>query len=394
MSALLLAGYAILLPFQFPISESLRISLADPLLLGAIVLNLHKLRIRRDAVSIWHVLLFASFIFGAAWTLATDGYLTSYALFNKFAGVTWLFAGYLALTWLLRDAADAHRAVRIFATSVVVANVLFMVAFLAGWEIPVFIQDQARLSGAMFDANAYAGLLVVAFVSVGGLARLGRSRLFWEFASISLLIGVLLTNSRTAWISLSVVLLLLMWIYPKQMLPTILILGAIVVFAGWFTVYGQDAAELAQRSNTIAARFELNEVAMGTFMQQPLTGAGLGAFEAELGTIPHTTFFWLLADLGIVAGIAFLGLGWWVIREGLRRIRDAHIEQRTLVIALIVAHISMLIISVGIEALMQRHWWFVMALVVVAARRTEMDPAHLQSYPILVEREPRLATPK
>src|SRR5579885_2975126 len=76
----------------------------------------------------------------------------------------------------------------------------------------------------------------------------------------------------------------------------------------------------------------------------------------------HDSSVWLLTEFGLLGLAAFLGLAAALVGKGVRAFRRASSMERPLVVGLIGAHFGMFGVSFGIEALYQRHWWLVMAL--------------------------------
>ena len=97
-------------------------------------------------------------------------------------------------------------------------------------------------------------------------------------------------------------------------------------------------------------------------------------------TYVHNTAVWFLADFGIVGLAALLGfLGWFLIASW-SAYRHAPVDQKPVVLALMMGHALMLGLSMGIEAFYQRHWWLVLALIAsslaIAGRQARMRIRH------------------
>src|SRR5207249_4681139 len=120
---------------------------------------------------------------------------------------------------------------------------------------------------------------------------------------------------------------------------------------------------MAARPERGVSRLDLIWDAWAQFAQHPFLGGGLGSFLAMEGTYVHNTAVWFLADFGIVGLAALLGfLGWFLIASW-SAYRHAPVDQKPVVLALMMGHALMLGLSMGIEAFYQRHWWLVLALI-------------------------------
>jgi hypothetical protein len=70
----------------------------------------------------------------------------------------------------------------------------------------------------------------------------------------------------------------------------------------------------------------------------------------------------MLSEFGLMGLTVFAGFMLWFILRGREALRLADPAAQPLILALISAHVGMLGVSAGIEALYQRHWWLVMAM--------------------------------
>jgi O-antigen ligase len=113
------------------------------------------------------------------------------------------------------------------------------------------------------------------------------------------------------------------------------------------------------------------------FLSHPLLGAGLGSFLRDNEVQVHNTFFWFLAEMGVAGAIVFVGFVMAFLLRGAKAYRLAAPEYRGLLGGLLLAHLSMMGFSLGIEAFYQRYWWVIMALISAAhatARRRPRVP--------------------
>jgi O-antigen ligase len=121
--------------------------------------------------------------------------------------------------------------------------------------------------------------------------------------------------------------------------------------------------EMASRPKQVQGRFELIDHAFDAFVHHPIFGGGIGSFRLGEGEVAHNSVMWFLADFGVVGLIALLGfLGWFFIK-GRYAYRFAPTAERSLVLALLLAHAAMFGLAMGIEAFYQRHWWLVLGLI-------------------------------
>ena len=123
---------------------------------------------------------------------------------------------------------------------------------------------------------------------------------------------------------------------------------------------------VSARQNTIDERIELSENALRLFARYPLLGGGIGAFVEEHDQIIHNTALWFLAEFGLVGVIVLIGFLCSFLVNAWAAYRLAQPRRRALLAGLVAAHLAMIAFSLGVEALYQRWWWLVMALLASA----------------------------
>ena len=294
---------------------------------------------------------------------------------NKLGGIVVLCSFYVCLTSLSDRWENLRWFLKVFVVSVAVQNTAACAAFLwckyTGSDHPVLMillsDGVDRLAGMLVDANAYGGLLAVAFA----ITLLGGDRdnpllprWLWIACLLSLATGLLLTSSRSAWIGVGFLTLCAGFRSPR-----LLFVVAIMTLAGAGLVaytMGTDAFDqfvtVSSRQNTIDERVEISQHAWEMFRAHPLLGAGIGAYSEEHGIIVHNSALWFLAEFGIVGFVVFTGFMGWFLIKGVAAYRSAPPGQRSIVAGLLAAHLAVLGLSLGIEASYQRYWWFALGL--------------------------------
>jgi putative inorganic carbon (HCO3(-)) transporter len=393
----LLAGYVFLLPVQFRTSFGLRIAPSDLMLALYLLATIGRLRFRRSAWSVWHAGL-AVVLFGGMLNVAlTTGTVSTYALLNKGIGFLLLLASYSAIAFYARDWQRLRWILRVFVFAVVVHAVVGLAGFVAtiatGFRAPWLNSYSSRLSGMLIDPNAFGGVLVMAF-AIHLAASYGSKPLitgwFGTLATAILPIGILLTYSRSAWLGLAAVLIVGSFFRPRMLLR-IAGLGVLAVLAAVSLLGAQYLtvmAAMAARPQQIEARFELASLAFEVFQEHPVLGVGIGGFWQMTGAGTHNTLLWFLTDFGLVGLTVFIGFFSWFVFKAYVSRRLASSEEKSLVLGLGLAHFAMLGLSFGIEALYQRHWWLVMALIAASysiARRESPAAAATGDPTMLIE---------
>jgi putative inorganic carbon (hco3(-)) transporter len=369
---ILIACYIALLPYQFETGSGMNFAPADCFLLLALLLAPGCLKYRKGAWTIWHYAIPVIFAAGSLTASLRFGSLSRYELVNKDAGLLLPFLSYAAITTIVTAWGNVRSVLRVFIWGVVFENVFAVGAFLASYFFgitnPFVRYDGLRLSGMLLDPNAYGGLLVAAFVISEGASwgpqPLFKPRALW-FTRVTLALGILFTFSRSAWIALSLSLLVLGLLRTKIVarLALIALIGAPCLLLALGPKFVPIFEIMASRPRQVQDRFDLFHLALETFARYPFAGGGLGSFRLAAGEIAHNTAMWFLADFGLPGLAVLAGFLFWFFRKGWLAYRLAPHAERPLVLALLLAHTSMLGLAMGIEAFYQRHWWLVFALI-------------------------------
>lgn len=367
----LLALYVICLPIQFNTPLSLRFAPSDLFLAFFLLFRLSNLSLRAAAFSVWHVLLPGMFALATFLSALYNGHLTRYILLNKNLGLIVLFASYCALTSILNTSSRLRRFLRLFVWNVALHNLLAIVVYAAGWEIPGVNELGVRISGMLHDPNAFGGLLVVAF-AIHTITFCQKQPLIggaWGmFILLTLPLGILLTFSRSAWIGLAIVLLLM--IGYRVVYALYFVAALLTTFIAVFLIRGggflEELVALASRPEQIWVRVEILQHAFRMFLDHPFFGGGLGSYVQVHGEIIHATPVWFLSEFGLLGFAVFSGFLLWFLRQGVRAYQSSPEPVKPLIYGLLMAFLGMCGLSLGIEAFYQRHWWFIMGCLAAA----------------------------
>jgi hypothetical protein len=395
----LLAGSIALMPVQIETPFDIRFAPSDLMLVAAALLGMRSFRVGGPAWSLWQAALLGLLVASAMVKLLWTGEVSQYALVNKTAGLVLLLTSYGLVTTVTRRWQDVRWLAKVYVVSVTLQNTVFTAAFLwcrrasarEWWSDFLLSGDYDRLAGMLIDANAFGGLLMVAYAIVlldgrTSAPLLGRGMRLASLLSLSL--GLLLTSSRSAWIGLAAVTL-----YGMFRNPGLIVWIAVSVIGGSAAMAylgGEDQWDqlltLSSRQSTIEDRLQIAENAWQMFTEHPLVGGGIGAFTERHDVIVHNSAVWFLAEFGLIGLVVFLGLVSAFLFAGIAAYWRAGEENAGLIAGLIAAHLAMIGFSLGVEALYQRWWWLTMALIgsayALATRDLEGDDAVSETGPL------------
>lgn len=405
VTTVLLAVLAVGLQVQvtLPVSEvGLRVSAADLLLPFLVALAFVAGRGRpwaafewRDKHTwLWLAVLSAWMAFAVVWGRVTIGTWLGWAVTNKFAG-WFVLVGYFSLGGFFAGIIDSERRAWFLRALLGAAWIIALgaVAALAAYRFDLLTTEfdnpiAFRVQGLLDNPNAFGCLM--AFLIALQAPYLARAELFprsLHRAGLALMLAaVVLSGSRSAWIATAAGLATVYALKAFDVRETIraAVAAALVVALVYF---GRDLLNLLLsglgwndgigglpryepayilRSNPAGFNERLRSAleALGLWTGHPLLGTGLGGMLArELAsgtttvTLVHNSALWLLVETGLI-GLALFAAFFFFCLRGLLRTAG----QDPFGAAATGAFVAMIGASIGIEALYQRHFWFVLGL--------------------------------
>ncbi|VVP91484.1 hypothetical protein PS918_03279 [Pseudomonas fluorescens] len=279
-------------------------------------------------------------------------------------------------------------------------------------------QDQGRASGLLEDPNAFA--MLIAFAVPMALLLVIRSpnvlqRLLWLGCCLLLLGGMTKTESRSGLVVLVLSLIIGMWHY-RAYLPRIrprhlgfAMLGMAIVIP--LAIYSMppgyveriqslsilsSGAKAQGKDESLGRRASYIVVGSQMIRENPLLGTGPGTFpmhyaptgyakafsaNRKIGDLyreAHNTYLQVFSELGIPAGLMFvgmLGLGLY----NLMRARRAWMQRRNREQADLMTHLGMSLLSLTLflmflSAPNQKYVWIMLALTSVLRLKAEESP--------------------
>jgi O-antigen ligase len=276
------------------------------------------------------------------------------------------------LTWLItKPLKDRRLAVGVFVTFSV-ASILIaagMTLRLSGFSEG---SDDQRISALGANQNAMGAILALALTIViglflaKGLLRL-RSKMLLGTMSLTLLMGVLLTGSRTALIALFVG--IATYLLPVGGIQSVLKNTFFILFclAALVASVIRDPLSMSRLAQTYyqgdsSGREGLWQAALDMSVEKPFLGWGPVEWENRLGKDVHNHYLYLLLEVGIIGTIPYIG-GLVLCLRNIWKSRDTDWGKICL------AAFSMLMISnLGFNFPSFKTMWFVIAVCLAVGR--------------------------
>ncbi|MCF4994834.1 polymerase [Pseudomonas syringae] len=277
-------------------------------------------------------------------------------------------------------------------------------------------QDQGRASGLLEDPNAFA--LLIAFAVPLALLLVVRGpnllhRLFWGACCLLLLGGMTKTESRSGLVVLALSLAIGTWHYRAHLgriRPQHLgfaMLGAVIIIPLAISVMPAGYLARIQSLSILSAGAKAQDESLGRrasyivvgsqiIREHPVLGSGPGTFplhyaptgyakqfsaNRKIGDLyrrAHNTYLEIFSELGIPAGLLFvgmLGLGLY----NLLRARAAWMQRHEWTQADLVTHVGMSFLSLALflmflSAPNHKYLWIMLALTSVLRLKAEQTP--------------------
>lgn len=148
--------------------------------------------------------------------------------------------------------------------------------------------------------------------------KVKKKKIVYCLCLILVLINIILTGSRNAWLGLAVGLILLIFIYNKKLFIGITVLGAMALFLPQVARIFKVFSDITFNENRIKAW----KLSLLIIKDHPLKGIGIGNFKFVYKTYmnkypnltiydesllhPHNAFLKIFTEVGSIAGILFI----------------------------------------------------------------------------------------
>jgi len=387
---LICLGIQVRLPFI-----QLRFAISDifVFLFVIFILFFRKKFIVKTFLTLDILLLLSLFAVSTIQHVLVVGKLTTYTLVNKDIGILVLFASFLLVVNSVKNTKDFFFATRIFVITTALLNLVYLFAYLPFCPVSakeIFLFGELRLRGLLVDPNAYGGFLSVAFFMCLPLIKDAKKiskRIFNEFLLISLLLGIIMTTSRSTYLGFAAGLLIVSLLsrsLRKYVVFSVLFGMVLLVVALSVGTFGPTILSRITSVSQVNSRIQIIEAALKAFVHKPIFGWGLGSFFEFSKTyfglpwkqIIHNTYLWFLADFGLVGFIIFLLFVFHVAAQALSvTLRFAKNGEPLFYssVAITASLISLFVFAVGIEAFYQRHLWMLFGMLEVLGRMDRVE---------------------
>ena len=296
-----------------------------------------------------------------------------------FFGTTVFLA--LFAIWLAGYTTSRRRAlllVRAYLATAVASSVIGVLALLGVLPGAELLTESDRSRAFFQDPNVFGPFLIPpALILIEEIVhpRLLSARLATKLVLLAiLLVGILFSYSRGAWVNLGVALVVLGLILSLRggartaatllavTAMTAVIIATVVVATG----SGDFLAERARPQTYDTDRFSGQRAGLRPAAEYPF-GAGPGQFESVAGISAHSTYARALGEQGYPGLLVLLALLGYTVIAGLRNAVAGRGTYGIGSAALLAAWCGLLANSAVIDTLHWRHLWLVAALIWVAA---------------------------
>jgi O-antigen ligase len=305
----------------------------------------------------------------------------------------------ICMYWLIRLVAPSQEDLRRFLWVAFITVVVQASIGVVSWFAPELLPrkwigslEGARTVGSLQNAAVYTSTLL--FSSLLLLHHAMKSRSRWLRVGLLLTFGLVLycvfmSFSRGSWLGGSVILVALIFLYPKMMGRLAIILG-IAVFVlsntllagqvawGYERLTGEDSQKSAED------RVIANGASIGMIQARPFLGWGYGNYDKaqrpfvkRVGSIrvhdatSHNTYLTIMAELGLISLLLYLFPAWWWLRMSVkvrRRLFAEDFENSSLLVMLWLVVLHMFIVTNLMDMIRffpfgTTVWWMALGLI-------------------------------
>jgi O-antigen ligase len=294
-----------------------------------------------------------------------------------------LYLGMLSL-WLgayIDRPSRARRLVRAYLAAAVFSAVLASAALFLHFPFhTLFIGDGARAKGLFKDPNVYGPFLVpIILILAEELLhpRLLRMRRFFMLVCFLLLVlGVIFSYSRAAWLNLAIGLIVLIGLVTLRRpdrraitLVLVVLVGAAAIASA--VVVTGSLGFLEQRAHLQSydtSRFAAQERGLHVGLEHPF-GLGPGQFEAISPVASHSLYVRALSEQGVLGLLAIIVLVIGTMAFALVSVLRGRDTYGISAAALLAAWCGLVANSFFVDTLHWRHLWLLAALIWAGAMR-------------------------
>lgn len=362
----LVAVFLIPLQLEIPAFKAIvdsRLPPGDLFLVMSVMLAPTSVKFRRIPVANLPLGLIVTLAYGMVIALVYAGELTIHSFLVKFIGAS-VLAVLCLVTVTYARLGLAPRILRVWISGMAFWGLVSYIdwKFL---DILPFLEGKidTRFGGMQFDPNNAGAAYAVAIVVMWQYGtRLYRGPIVRLVIGLALIFFMSQTLSRGGFLGLAagVAVVLVASRVSANRWVRYFGVAAIVLTAAIGTGFIDNAVnDFERRPDNVGDRnFKLTD-SIDQYVESGGLGIGLGTYRAATGTeVVHNTSIWLLTEMSLVGVFFFVGMV-VVPAQAALRLRSADFE---LAMALLGAHVVMIVASVGIEALYQRQWWLIVGL--------------------------------
>ncbi len=355
------------LPVQLELSgiEDLvdsRLSPSDLLLALSLLVAPTSIRFYRHASELLPYALVVTLSYGALVALVVEGTVTEHTIFVKFLGAI-VLALFCIVTMAYVRTGFGLRIVRAFLIGVTISALLAWVDWKLVNLLPfVDAKIDSRFGGMVYDPNNAGALFGVSLM----LAWHVGPKVFRHASThVSVVLvsafSLVLTYSRGGWIAFAAgtVAVAALTRLRARHVVRLGVVAFVALSALFLTGAIDDAIEdFNSRPDNVESRGELAQGGLERYVESNGAGIGLGTYRLQVDEIIHNTALWLLVEMSLVGVLFFVAMCALPARTAFAGLSI----DRRLALGLLGAHVVVVVASVGIEALYQRHWWLIVGL--------------------------------
>jgi O-antigen ligase len=222
----------------------------------------------------------------------------SYVIFQEYLPV---FLLYIILVNIVTDESKLLSLFNLFIFCAILMSVhgIQQMEYGVGWTGTNAYQNRIRYIGTMNDPNDLALFLVFSFILLIYFINATSNKaykLYYLFAGLVLLYGIVLTNSRGGLLAL-IIALFLYYKSKKNIIITSVFIGVLILV---FVNYASRLTEISTEESSASGRLDAWYTGLQLFKSNPIFGVGYGNFTEYNTLTAHNSYVLVLSELGII----------------------------------------------------------------------------------------------
>ncbi|MCF6138731.1 O-antigen ligase family protein [Pseudalkalibacillus berkeleyi] len=285
---------------------------------------------------------------------------------------------FLMVTWVCVSGVLARfnrKGIDVLFNGYTIAAVLSVIIGLAGYlnvlPLEELVLMEGRVKSFFKDPNVFGPFLIApALFALSKIetSKGSRSVSMWAIIFLLLLLGIILSFSRGAWVNFvlgAAVYLLFVKVNPKKRFVSFIFVSILSLILLIYLSTSSDLVGLFQERFGVQGydtkRFDVQLAAISTGSDRPL-GVGAGQTELLFNHSTHSLYIRLFLENGLLGLLTFIGFLFICMIRCVQKIFSTNGTDRVIFVIILASILGILLNSLFVDTIHWRHFWLLLAL--------------------------------